>query len=116
MLESRPLSAPLGIAPPRTGALTLIGTTPATEGQPADAGASGDSGGGELLTDVGALAIAAALVGLVVLVRRWLMLRSRQPLPGLPKERVLPLSRHGTLHDPKYLGRILEAEEPPGGP
>lgn len=104
------------MAPPRPGALTLIGTTPAAEGQPAAAGASGNSGGGELLTDVGALGIAAALVGLVVLVRRWLMLRSRQPLPGLPKERVLPLSRHGTIHDPKYLGRILEAEEPPGGP
>jgi len=96
--------------------MAVIGTAPATDGKPADAGASGGSGGGELLTDVGALVIAAALVGVVLLVRRWLMLRSRQPLPGLPKERVLPLSRHGTLHDPKYLGRILEAEEPPTGP
>lgn len=96
--------------------MAVIGTTPATDSQPAGPGSSGGTGGGELLTDVGALGIAAALVGLVVLVRRWLMLRSRQPLPGLPKERVLPLSRHGTLHDPKYLGRILEAEEPPNGP
>lgn len=116
MLESRPLSAPLGMAPPQAGALRLIGTTPATEGKPADAGTTGASTGGELLTDLGALGIAAALVGLVVLVRRWLMLRSRQTLPGLPKERVLPLSRHAILHDPKYLGRILEAEDPPTGP
>lgn len=92
--------------------MAMIATTPATDGQAVGTRA----GGGELLTDVGALAIAAALVGVVVLVRRWLMLRSRQPLPGLPKERVLPLSRHGALHDPKYLGRILEAEEPPTGP
>ncbi len=104
------------MAPPQAGALSLIGTASATDGQPADAGASGGTGGNELLIEVGALGIAAALVGVVVLVRRWLMLRSRQPLPGLPKERVLPLSRHGTLHDPKYLGRILEAEEPPTGP
>ncbi|MCP9837087.1 hypothetical protein KBY84_06195 [Cyanobium sp. N.Huapi 1H5] len=116
VLESRPLFAPFGMAPPQAGAMALIGTASATDGKPADAGASGGSGGGELLTDVGALVIAAALVGVVLLVRRWLMLRSRQPLPGLPKERVLPLSRHGTLHDPKYLGRILEAEEPPTGP
>ncbi len=116
VLESRPLNAPIGMAPPQAGVLSLIGTTPATDGQPADARAVGGSGGGELLTDVGALGIAAALVGVVMLVRRWLMLRSRPPMPGLPKERVLPLSRHGTLHDPKYLGRILEAEEPPTGP
>jgi hypothetical protein len=116
VLDSLPQSAPVAMVRPQAGALTLIGTTPAAEGQPVDAASSGGSGGGELLTDVGALGIAAALVGLVVLVRRWLMLRSRQPLPGLPKERVLPLSRHGTLHDPKYLGRILEAEEPPNGP
>ncbi len=96
--------------------MTLIGTASATGEQPADAGASGGSGGGELLTDVGALVITAALVGLVMLVRRWLILRSRKPLPGVPKERVLPISRHGTLHDPKYLGRILEAEDPPAGP
>ncbi|MEA5390317.1 hypothetical protein VB738_03485 [Cyanobium gracile UHCC 0139] len=104
------------MAPPQTGLLSLIGTAPATEGQPADAGTTSGSAGGELLTDVGALGITAALVGVVVLVRRWMMLRSRQRLPGLPRERVLPLSRHGTLHDPKYLGRILEAEEPPAGP
>ncbi len=116
MLESRPLYAALGMAPPQAGVLSLIGTASATDGQPAEAGTSGGSSGGELLTDVGALGIAAALVGVVVLVRRWLILRSRQPLPGLPKEKVLPLSRHGTLHDPKYLGRILEAEEPPAGP
>ncbi|PSB38513.1 hypothetical protein [Aphanothece minutissima] len=116
VLESRPLSAPFGMATPQAGAFQWIGTTPAPEAKPADAGGHAGSGGGELLTDVGALGITAALVGVVVLVRRWLMLRSRQPLPGLPKERVLPLSRHGTLHDPKYLGRILEAEEPPTGP
>jgi hypothetical protein len=120
VLESRPLTAPLsapfGLATARDGALTLIATAPAPEPRPADAGSHGGSTGTELLTDVGALGITAALVGVVVLVRRWLTLRSRQPLPGLPKERVLPLSRHGTLHDPKYLGRILEAEEPPAGP
>lgn len=96
--------------------MALIATTPATHGQATGSRAGGGSGGGELLTDVAALGIAAALVGVVVLVRRWMILRSRQSLPGLPKERVLPISRHGTLHDPKYLGRILEAEEPPAGP
>ncbi|WP_216920867.1 hypothetical protein [Synechococcus sp. CCAP 1479/9] len=104
------------MALPQAGPMTMVATTPATDGQAGGTRAAGGSGGGELLTDVGALAIAAGLVGVVVLVRRWLMLRSRQPLPGLPKERVLPLSRHGALHDPKYLGRILEAEEPPTGP
>ncbi len=115
MLESRPLYPILGMALPQAVPMAVIASTPATEGKRADAGAGG-SGGGELLADVGALVITAALVGVVVLVRRWLILRSRRPLPGLPKERVLPLSRHGTLHDPKYLGRILEAEEPPTGP
>lgn len=119
MLKSRPLillpAAP-GMVPPPTGALTLIATSPAPEAKPTDTGTGGASTGSELLTDVGALGVTAALVGVVLLVRRWLILRSRRPLPGLPRERVLPLSRHGTLHDPKYLGRILEAEEPPAGP
>lgn len=119
MLKSRPLillpAAP-GMVPPPTGALTLIATSPAPEAKPTDTGTGGGSTGSELLTDVGALGVTAALVGVVLLVRRWLILRSRRPLPGLPRERVLPLSRHGTLHDPKYLGRILEAEEPPAGP
>lgn len=78
--------------------------------------ASGSGGGGELTSEVGALLVAAVLVGVIVLVRRWLKLRSRPAMPGLPPERVLPFSRHGTIHDPKYLGRILEAEDPPGGP
>jgi len=83
----------------------------------ARAGVSGGSGaGGELVTDVGALLVAGVVVGVIVLVWRWLKLRSRPPMPGLPRERVLPLSRHGTIHDPKYLGRILEADEPPAGP
>jgi hypothetical protein len=116
VLESRPPSATLGMALPQAGPMAMIATTPATDGQAVGTKAAGGSGGGELFTDVAALAIAAALVGVVVLVRRWMILRSRQHLPGLPKERVLPLSRHGTLHDPKYLGRILEAEEPPTGP
>ncbi|WP_216593360.1 hypothetical protein [Cyanobium gracile] len=116
VLESRPPSAPFAMATPQAGAFKWVGTAPAPDAKPADAGTHGGSAGTELLTDVGALGITAALVGVVVLVRRWLTLRSRQPLPGLPKERVLPLSRHGTLHDPKYLGRILEAEEPPAGP
>jgi len=65
---------------------------------------------------VGALLVAAVLVGVIVLVRRWLRLHSRPSMPGLPQERLLPFSRHCTLHDPKYLGRILEAEHPPDGP
>ena len=69
-----------------------------------------------MTTEVGALLVAGVLVGLIVLVRRWWRLRSRPPMPGLPKEPVLPFSRHGTIHDPKYLGRILEADEPPAGP
>ncbi|MDM7953584.1 MAG: hypothetical protein QUV07_10280 [Cyanobium sp. CZS 25K] len=73
-------------------------------------------GGGEWLMDVAALGITAVLVGMVVLIRRWLMLRWRKPPAGVPREPVLPLSPHGTLHDPKYLGRILEADEPPAGP
>jgi hypothetical protein len=121
VLESRPPSATLGMVLPQAGLPVLgdgalIATTPATDGQAVGSKAVGGSGGGELLTDVAALGIAAALVGVVILVRRWIVLRSRRPLPGLPKERVLPLSRHSTLHDPKYLGRILEAEEPPTGP
>lgn len=78
--------------------------------------ANGSGGGGMLTSEVGALLIAGLLVGVIVLVRRWLRLRSRQSMPGLPRERVLPFSRHGTIHDPKYLGRILEAEDPPAGP
>jgi hypothetical protein len=99
------------VSPPLRGTAT-------PEGKPAadPSAASGSGGGGELIGELGALLIAGVLVGLIVLVRRWLRLRSRPPLPGLPMERVLPLSPHGTLHDPKYLGRILEAEEPPSGP
>jgi hypothetical protein len=95
----------------------VLGTTPpASESSASQAGAGGSGGGGELMTEVGALLIAAVLVGVIVVVRRWLRLRSRPSMPGLPRERVLPFSRHGTLHDPKYLGRILEAEDPPPGP
>lgn len=91
-------------------------TNPAVQGSADPNGASGSGGVGELIGEVGALLIAAVLAGLLVLVRRWLRLRSRQQLPGLPKEKVLPLSHHGTLHDPKYLGRILEADKPPSSP
>ncbi|MCP9858603.1 hypothetical protein KBZ33_05390 [Cyanobium sp. Cruz-8D1] len=94
-----------------------MGTTPpARKSSASQAGASGIVGGGELITEVGALLVAAVLVGVIAVVRRWLRLRSRPTMPGLPRERVLPLSRHGTIHDPKYLGRILEAEDPPAGP
>ena len=65
---------------------------------------------------MGALLVAALLVGVLVVVRRWLRLRSRPSMPGLPRERVLPFSRHGTLHDPKYLGRMLEAEQQSSDP
>jgi hypothetical protein len=95
----------------------VLGTTPsASESSASQAGASGSGGGGELITEVGALLVVALLVGVIVVVRRWLRLRSRASMPGLPRERVLPFSRHGTLHDPKYLSRILEAEDPPPGP
>ncbi|MCT0207884.1 hypothetical protein [Synechococcus sp. CS-1332] len=97
--------------------MALLGTAPAVgkdAERPGVASASG--GGGELTSEVGALLVAAVLVGVIVLVRRWLRLRSRPSMPGLPRERVLRVSRHGTLHDPKYLGRILDAEDPPAGP
>jgi hypothetical protein len=29
---------------------------------------------------------------------------------------LLPLSRHGTIHDSKYLGKMLETDEPPASP
>jgi hypothetical protein len=77
--------------------------------------ASGNTSGGDLWMDLGVLTFTALLVAGVLLLRRWLTLRSRQPHPSLPRERLLPLSRHDTLHDPKYLGRILEEEEPPKG-
>ncbi len=94
-----------------------MGTTPPPgKASGSLAGADGSGAGGELMTEAGVLFLAGVLVGVILLVRRWVRLRSRPPLPGLPRERVLPLSRHGTLHDPKYLGRILEAEDPPAGP
>ncbi len=104
--------------PPALGEpTTLLGTTqPASKALANPGGANESGGGGELISDVGALLIAGVLAAAVVLVRRWLRLRSRPTMPGLPRERVLPFSRHGTLHDPKYLGRILEAEDPPAGP
>ncbi|MCP9785612.1 hypothetical protein [Cyanobium sp. N5-Cardenillas] len=95
----------------------VLGTTPpVSKSSTSQAEAGGSGGGGELIAEVGALLVAAVLVGVIVLVRRWLRLRSRPSMPGLPRERVLPFSRHGTLHDPKYLGRILEAEDDPTGP
>jgi hypothetical protein len=63
--------------------------------------------------DLGVLALTAVLFAGLLLLRRWLTLRSCQPHPALPRERLLSLSRHDTLHDPKYLGRILEEDEPP---
>jgi hypothetical protein len=103
--------------PPLVDPAPVMGTTPTpSKGSGSVAGGSGSEAGGELMSEVGVLLLAGVLVGLVVLVRRWVRLRSRPPLPGLPRERVLPISRHGTLHDPKYLGRILEAEDPPPGP
>jgi len=39
-----------------------------------------------------ALGITAVLVGMVVLIRRWLMLRWRKPPAGVPREPVLPLA------------------------
>lgn len=87
--------------------------------QPADRvaadspGAGGGHDFGELFMDLGVLAITGLLVTGIVLLRRWLTLRSRKPHPALPRERLLPLSRHDALHDPKYLGRILEDDEPP---
>jgi len=70
----------------------------------------GTGGYQEWLLDLASLGFTAVLVAAIVLIRRWLLIRSRRPLPGLPPEPVLPFSRHGTLHDPKYLGRMLEAE------
>ncbi len=88
-------------------------TQPAQEGDTADGSATAADGGSDLLMEIGTLVVVGVLVGFVVLVRRWLMLRSRQPHPGLPPERVLPLSPHARLHDPKYLGRIVDLDEPP---
>jgi hypothetical protein len=85
------------------------GTTQASKGgETVSAGAAGSS---EQLMELGTLMILAFLVGFFVLVRRWLMLRARKPHPGLPTERVLQLSPHTRLHDPKYLGRILDVGE-----
>jgi hypothetical protein len=74
---------------------------------------SGGRGVDELVMDLGVVAITALLVTGIVVLRRWLTLRSRKPHPALPRERLLSLSRHDALHDPKYLGRILEDDEPP---
>ncbi len=96
-------------------------STPPVTGseQPAEREAddrAGDGGGADALwMDLGVLAITAVLVTGIVLLRRWLALRSRRPHPALPRERLLPLSHHDTLHDPKYLGRILEDDDPPLG-
>ena len=82
----------------------------------ADPAAISSGRGAEVLfMDLAVLAITALLVGGILLLRRWLTLRSRKPHPALPRERLLPLSRHDALHDPKYLGRILEDDEPPRG-
>jgi nitrogen fixation protein len=70
-------------------------------------------GSDDLLMEMVTLVALGVLVGGILLLRRWWRLRSRKPLPGLPRERVLPLSRHDTLHDPKYLGRILQGDDPP---
>ncbi|MCP9832716.1 MULTISPECIES: hypothetical protein [unclassified Cyanobium] len=103
--------------PPLAEPTRVLGTSqPESKDSANPPGTRESDGGGELGSDVGALLIAGVVAGVVVLVRRWLRLRSRPPVPGLPRERVLPFSRHGTLHDPKYLGRILEAEDPPAGP
>jgi len=71
----------------------------------------GTGGSQEWLLDLASLGFTAVLVAAIVLIRRWLLIRSRRPNPGLPPEPVLPFSRHGTLHDPKYLSRMLEAEQ-----
>ncbi|MEA5441974.1 hypothetical protein [Cyanobium gracile] len=102
---------------PRAAPVPVLATSqPAGKGSPDPSAASASGGSGELSSEVGALLVAAVLMGVIVLVRRWLRLRSRPSMPGLPRERVLRVSRHGTIHDPKYLGRILEAEDPPAGP
>jgi hypothetical protein len=88
-------------------------TQPAQEGDTADASGPAADGGSDLLMEMGTLVVLGVLVGFVALVRRWLVLRSRQPRPGLPPDRVLPLSPHARLHDPKYLGRIVDLDEPP---
>jgi hypothetical protein len=88
------------------------------ESPPANTSSAGDRGAGvsgasDLLMELSTLGILAILVGFIVLLRRWLTLRSRKPHPGLPQERVLPLSAHTTLHDPKYLGRIVDVDDAP---
>jgi hypothetical protein len=95
----------------------LLGTAQPAGKDAALRGVSGGSGGGgELIGEVGALLLAGVLVGVIVLVHRWFRLRSRPSMPGLPRQRLLPLSRHGTIHDPKYLGKMLETDEPPASP
>ncbi len=95
----------------------MLGTAqPEGKTSASQAGTSESRAGQELFTEAAALLVAGVLAGAVVLVRRWLKLRSRPVMPGLPPEQVLTFSRHGTIHDPKYLGRILEAEDPPGDP
>ncbi|MCP9929639.1 hypothetical protein KBY82_02445 [Cyanobium sp. AMD-g] len=105
------MTSPIAAPVPVLGTVQPDGKTSASQ-----AGAGESRAGQELFTEAVALLLAGVVAGAVVLVRRWLKLRSRPAMPGLPPERVLPFSRHGTIHDPKYLGRILEAEEPPGGP
>ncbi|KEF41790.1 MAG: hypothetical protein ER33_09575 [Cyanobium sp. CACIAM 14] len=100
--------------PARPPAPLPTGTTQPVEKKRPDPNGSGRSGDfGDLMMDLGTLVIVGVLIGAVVLVRRWLSLRRRKPLPGLPPERVLPIGRHGTLHDPKYLGSILQKDDSP---
>ncbi len=92
------------------------GSIQPAESNPGDLSAEAASdGSAALLTEIGTLAMVGMVVVGIVLIRRWLNLRARQPLPGLPREQVLPFSRHGMLHDPKYLGRILQNDDPPEG-
>ncbi len=96
--------------PPYAGSIEPVEVM--TGDLPAEASSSGSA---QLLMEIGTLAMVGMVVVAIVLVRRWLNLRARQPPPGLPREQVLPISRHGRLHDPKYLGRILQSDDPPEG-
>ncbi|WP_216902675.1 hypothetical protein [Synechococcus sp. CCY 9618] len=91
-------------------------TEPAASEPPPGADRPPSAGFADLLTEMATLVVVGVSVVGVVVVRRLMTVRSRQLLPGLPRERVLRRSRHGTLHDPKYLGSILQGEDPPSGP